>query len=327
MREKEKNMTEIKVGVIGCGYWGPNLIRNFIELPSSEVIAVADLKEDRLSYIQSRFPKLMVTSDFEDLYSLGLDAVVIATPPVTHFSIAQQCLRQNLNVLIEKPMTLNSQHALELVELAKEKDLILMVGHTFEYNPAVQFLKEIVDSGELGEVHYIDSARLNLGLFQPTLNVLWDLAPHDISILNYIMGTHPTSVSAEGMQCIFEGVYDIAYLNMMFPGNVLAHAHLSWLDPCKVRDKPEYTNTFGEFQCNYRYGGVSIPNIRFIEPLRQECQHFLESITNHTQPQSDGQAGLEVVKILEAAQRSLDSGGERQAIHLDVIKTKNPTAI
>jgi predicted dehydrogenase len=356
MREKEKNMTEIKVGVIGCGYWGPNLIRNFIELPSSEVIAVADLKEDRLSYIQSRFPKLMVTSDFEDLYSLGLDAVVIATPPVTHFSIAQQCLQQNLNVLIEKPMTLNSQHALELVELAKEKDLILMVGHTFEYNPAVQFLKEIVDSGELGEVHYIDSARLNLGLFQPTLNVLWDLAPHDISILNYIMGTHPTSVSAEGMQCIFEGVYDIAYLNLMFPGNVLAHAHLSWLDPCKVRritivgskkmvvyndveslekiriydkgvDKPEYTNTFGEFQCNYRYGGVSIPNIRFIEPLRQECQHFLESITNHTQPQSDGQAGLEVVKILEAAQRSLDSGGERQAIHLDVIKTKNPTAI
>jgi predicted dehydrogenase len=333
-------MNRVNVGVIGCGYWGPNLIRNFVEIPTSKVHAVADLSEDRLAHIKYRYPHIKVTKNYQDLFEMGLDALAVATPPVTHFSIALDCLQHNLHVLVEKPFTLNSVDAEELINTAQERDLTLMVGHTFEYNPAVQTLRELITSGEIGEVYYIDTVRVNLGLFQSDLNVIWDLAPHDISILLYILGHAPTSVSAHGEAYIFEDKHDIAYLHLEFPNNILAHVQISWLDPCKVRritivgsrkmvvyddvetlekikiyDKgveiPKYTDTYGEFQCSYRYGDVVIPNIHFAEPLRKECQHFLECVLNHSEPQSSGSTGLKVIKVLEMAERSLNNGGTK----------------
>jgi predicted dehydrogenase len=344
-------MKNIKVGIIGFGYWGPNLTRNFYELPMSELVAVADMKEDRLERARSLYPNVILLNDYKELFNIDLDAVVISTPPVTHFLIAKDCLEHGLHVLVEKPITLNSQHAQELIDLAHSRNLTLMVGHTFEYNPAVHALKSYIDSGELGEIHYIDGARLNLGLFQRDSNVLWDLAPHDISILLYLLGKRPISVSAQGMSCVFEHIYDVAYLNLIFPGNVPAYIHVSWLDPCKVRritvvgskkmavyndveneqkikiydkgvDTPPYTNgSFGEFQCSYHTGDITIPHIRFAEPLRQECQHFIDSIVNQTEPCSSGRDGLEVVKILEAAQQSLANGSTQEVIQWETPNT------
>jgi len=336
-------MESIKVGAIGYGYWGPNLVRNFVENPLSEVVMVADLKKDRLAKIKASYPQVQVTKDYRDLFNQNLDAVIIATPPPTHYPLAKECLEHGLHVLVEKPLTLKSMHAEELIEISKSKDLVLMVGHTFEYNSAVHTLKNLIDSGELGQIYYVDAARLNLGLFSRELNVLWDLAPHDISILLYILGRHPLSVSAHGMPFVNEGIHDVVYMNMVFPDNILAHIHVSWLDPCKVRrvtvvgskkmvvyndieslekiriydkgvEKPPYTDTFGDFQLSYRYGDVVIPNIRLSEPLQKECQHFLECINNHCIPQSSGQDGLQVVKIIEAAQRSLQRNGKHQEV-------------
>lgn len=336
-------MEKIRLGVIGCGYWGPNLIRNFVEIMRSEVVMVADLKEDRLNHIQSSYPQVQTTRNYQDLFTQNLDAVVIATPPATHYQFAKDCLAHGLHVLVEKPITINSQHAEELIELAAAKDLVLMVGHTFEYNAAVHAMKRLIDSGDLGKIYYVDSARLNLGLFQRDLNVLWDLAPHDISILLYLLGSHPISVSAHGSPCVFEGIHDVVYIDMLFPDCILAHIHVSWLDPCKVRrttvvgskkmvvyndieitekikiydkgvDRPPYTDTFADFQFSYRYGDVLIPNIKFGEPLRQECLHFLDCIQNHCEPQSSGKDGLDVVKVMEAAQKSLNRNGSYQEV-------------
>jgi predicted dehydrogenase len=336
-------MDRIKVGVIGCGYWGPNLIRNFVEIPQSEVVIVSDLREERLSHIKASYPQIKVTKDYQELFDQGLDAVVIATPPITHYQLARDCLQHDLHVLVEKPMTVTSEHAEDLIQIAKTNGLVLMAGHTFEYNAAVHTLKSLVDSGELGQIYYLDAARLNLGLFQREMNVLWDLAPHDISIMLYIMGIPPISVSAHGMPFVFEGIHDVVYMNLVFPDNILGHIHVSWLDPCKVRrltivgskkmvvyndtlnlekikiydkgvEKLPYTDNFGEFNCSYRYGDILIPNVRFVEPLRQECQNFLECIQNHTEPISSGQDGLEVIKVLEAAQLSLSRNGEHQEV-------------
>ena len=378
-------MNPIKIGIIGFGYWGPNLTRNFYELPTSHLMAIADLNEERLKQAQSKYPQILVTKDYREFFNLGLDAVVVATPPVTHYRIAKECLEHNLHVLIEKPITLKSKDAEELIELADAKGLTLMVGHTFEFNSAVHAMKNYIDSGELGDIYYIDAARLNLGLFQRDSNVLWDLAPHDISIILYLLGEKPISVSAHGMRCVSEGVVDVAYLNLMFPNNIPAHVHVSWLDPCKVRritvvgskkmavfndmenelkikiyDKgvnpPEYTNGgFSEFQYSYRSGDITIPNIRFIEPLRQECQVFIDRssgkrtdapkrelsgsieatqsevahdthdcfidakcmlcINNKAGPYSCGRDGWQVVKILEAAQHSMSNGSGNEVIH------------
>jgi predicted dehydrogenase len=328
--------------VIGAGYWGPNLIRNFVEVPQSRVVAVADLRPERLNFIQNSYPQIQMVSDYHDLFRMGLDAVVIATPPATHFAIAKDVLEHDLPVMIEKPLTLKSEHAVELIELAARKDLVLMVGHAFEYNVAVQALKSMIDKGELGKLHYIDAARLNLGLYQRGTNVLWDLAPHDISILCYILGMEPTSVIAQGISCITKGVFDVVYMNLMFPGNIMAHVHVSWLDPYKVRrvtvvgsekmvifndiesdkikivDKGVNSQTessnFAEFQYSYRNGDIVVPYIRFVEPLKQEANHFLDCIKNHKTPLTNGEDGLRVVRILEAAQCSLENFSKEEGI-------------
>lgn len=331
----------MRVGIIGCGYWGPNLIRNFVDLPNSEVVIVADLKKDRLAKIKSTYPHILVTENYKDIYDQKLDAVVVATPPSSHFAITKECLQHGLHALVEKPLTLDSQQANELVELAEDKKLILMVGHTFEYNAAVHAMKDLINNGDLGQVYYLDSARLNLGLFSKDLNVIWDLAPHDISILLFLLDKLPIAVSAHGTQCVFKGIHDVAYINLLFADNIMAHVHVSWLDPCKVRrttvvgskkmavyndieslekikiydkgvDTPEYTNNFGDFQFSYRYGDILIPNIRFGEPLKIECQHFMDCISTHTKPCSCGEVGLNVVKVLEAAQKSLFNSGHME---------------
>ncbi|HEX8993381.1 MAG TPA: Gfo/Idh/MocA family oxidoreductase [Anaerolineales bacterium] len=336
-------MRKLRVGIIGFGYWGPNLARNFHDIAASELVAIADQKEDRLQRARAMYPSVYLETDYHELFNADLDALVVATPPATHHAIARECLEHGLHVLVEKPITLNSRDAEDLINLAHAKDLMLMVGHTFEYNSAVLALKKYVDSGELGEIYYVDAARLNLGLFQRDSNVLWDLAPHDLSILLYLFGQNPISVSAQGMPCVFDGITDVAYLNLVFPNQVRAFVHVSWLDPCKVRrvtvvgskkmivyndieneqklriydkgvEAPPYTNGFGEFQCNYRSGDILIPNIRVAEPLRQECQHFLDCIANHCQPCSGGEDGLKVVKILEAAQRSMNNGSTQEVI-------------
>lgn len=335
-------MTAIRVGAIGYGYWGPNLARNFYELSGSELVAIVDRKEEQLKRAKSKYPDIVLTKDYNELFDMGLDAIVISTPPKTHFEIAKECLSNGLHVLVEKPMVLNSRDAEELIELAKTTGLTLMVGHIFEYNSAVIEMKNYIDSQELGDIYYIDTARLNLGLFQRDSNVLWDLAPHDISTLLFMLGQTPVSVSAHGMACVTEGIHDVAFLNLVFPDNLMAYIHVSWLDPCKVRrvtvvgsqkmavyndlgaegkiklyDKgvdPEYTDTFGEFQYAYRTGDITIPSFRFVEPLREECQHFLDCIKNGTEPRSSGLDGLRVIKILEAADRSMKNGSTREVI-------------
>ncbi|GAB4423059.1 MAG: Gfo/Idh/MocA family oxidoreductase [Anaerolineales bacterium] len=333
----------LRVGVIGYGYWGPNLTRNFFEIPSSEVVAIVDKKKEQLERAMQKYPRVTLVDDYRELFSMGLDAVVISTPPKTHFPIAFECLSNNLHVLVEKPLALNSEDAEALIKRAKTNNLTLMVGHTFEYNSAVKALKEYIQTGELGDIYYLDTARLNLGLYQRDTNVLWDLAVHDISILLNLLSEKPVSVSAQGMTSVSKDICDVAYLNIIFPNNIIAHVHVSWLDPCKVRrvtvvgskkmavfndlesegkiklydkgvDAPAYTDGFGEFQYNYRSGDITIPSFRFVEPLREECQHFLDSIINKTEPVSSGQSGLAVIKVLEAAERSIKNNGHQETI-------------
>lgn len=345
-------MPELRVGVIGCGYWGPNLIRNFVEIPDAELVAIADLDAQRLQELKTRFPDIRyITQDYTDLFELSLDAVVVATPPHTHYAIAAECLRNGLNVLVEKPLTLDSKDARALNTLAANMQRVLMVGHTFEYNPAVRALKEIIQSGEIGEVFYVDAVRASLGLFQTHANVLWDLAPHDVSIFRYILGADPISVRAEGTDCVQNGIEDIAYTHLVFPGNIPAHIRMSWLDPHKTRritvvgskkmviyDDVEslkkitifnkgvsvirHTDTYGSFQFAYHYGDVVSPYIHFEEPLRLQCLHFLDCIRQGGTPQTDGHNGLRVVQILEAAQQSLRNGSRVVDIPYDELGTQ-----
>lgn len=299
---------------------------------------MADSNPERLAHLQQVYPHVRATTDYQEVLAADLDAVVIATPPATHFPLAKEALLHGLHVFVEKPLALSSAHARELVELAEQRDRVLMVGHIFVFNPAVRALKRMIDSEEIGRVYYVDMVRVSLGMFQHDLNVIWDLAPHDISILLYLFGCDPIAVSAYGASCLQYGVEDVAYIRLVLPNYSLAHIRVSWLDPCKVRrvtvvgskkmvvyDDVEsleklrvydkgvecipYTNTFGEFQFAYHYGDITIPQIKLAEPLGLECRHFLECIQEHKRPETDGYNGLKVVQIIERAQCSLRNGG------------------
>jgi predicted dehydrogenase len=332
-------VASVRVGVIGCGYWGPNLVRTFLELPEAVVVAVADPRTSRLGHMRSRYPQIeQFTQDFATFFDMGLDAVVVSTPLETHFEVVNACLEHGLDVLVEKPITTKTRTALRLVDLAEQNSRILMVGHIGAYNPAVRALKELIDSGELGEIRYIDAVRVGLGAFHRSFNVVWDLAPHDVAILNYLLGEAPTTVNTRGVACIQEAIEDVAYMTLMFPSGVLAHARMSWLDPRKTRritvvgskkmavyddlesheklkiydkrvDTVIPTETFGEFQFTYHYGSVLSPYIEFEEPLRVECLHFLECVVERNVPLTDGRNGAEVVAVVEAAESSLKNGG------------------
>ena len=332
-----------RVGMVGCGYWGPKHLRNFHEVASSDVTMVCDVDKRRLEIVQSQYPHLKTTSNFKDLCEGNVDAIVIATPVKTHYKLAKEALLHNKHVLVEKPMTASSMEALELIELAEERSKVLMVGHTFVYNPAVDYLRQLVKNGELGDIYYINSARLNLGLIRPDVNVLWDLAPHDTSIVLYLLDKDPIAVSARGAGHIDPAVWDIAYLELRFPGETLVNIHVSWLDPCKIRqmtvvgskkmviyddvsdnekiriyDKGVTAdNENGKLTAwppNYRYGNVIIPYIANDEPLKVQTRDFLECIEQGKKPRSDGWAGLRVVKVLELADKSNLNGGSRETL-------------
>jgi predicted dehydrogenase len=332
-------MARLKIGAIGSGYWGPNLIRNFLELPETKMAVVADLDPLRLTAVRTRFPQIeTLTTDYREMFDRGLDAVVVSTPPETHADIVTDCLEHGLHVLVEKPLTTDVESATALKDLADERGLTLMVGHTFEFNPAVRMLKAMLDQSIAGDIRYIDAVRVGLGLFHPRLNVVWDLAPHDISILIHLLDEMPVTVSTRGVACVQEGVEDVAYMTLNFPSGILAHVRLSWLDPMKTRrltvvgsrkmivyddvaldekirvydkrvDAMPRTDTFGAFQFAYHHGGIEIPPIDFQEPLRIECQHFVDCIRSGERPLTDGENGVRVVRVIEAAQESLRQGG------------------
>ncbi len=331
--------TRVRFGVIGYGYWGPQLVRNLDRLAVGEVTHIVDFSSERQEIAHLEFPSARVTADLEELLSSDVHAVVIATPIRTHYELARAALERGKDVFVEKPLTASSTQAEELVSLARRLGRVLMVGHTFMYNPAVEELCRLVQDGALGNLYYIDAVRVNLGLFQRDINVMWDLAPHDLSILGYVLGMHPVSVSAQGGAYVRSHVHDVVYLHLRYPTGLLAHIQVSWLNPSKVRrftvvgdkqmvvyddveatekirvfnrgvDAPGHTSTFGEFQLSYRYGDIVSPHIRWSEPLSLECRHFAECIMERTTPRSDGHNGVQIVRILEAADLSLANGGE-----------------
>jgi len=301
-------MEKLRVGVIGCGYWGPKLARNFHDSALTELTHLADFREDRLAHMRELYPGVRTTTDYRELLRSEINAVAIATPVSTHHRLALDALSAGKNVLVEKPLAASTEQAREIAEAADRRGLIAMVGHTFQFNPAVDAVRHLVARGELGRVYYVDATRVNLGLLQPDINVIWDLAPHDLSILLHVLGTLPGSVSAQG------GVYvgrdrqshEVAYLTLRFPNDVLASLRLSWLDPVKTRritivgskkmlvyddiaddkvmlyDKgvevPPYSDTPEQFQMSYRHGPETAVPIEWCEPLRAECEAFARCI-------------------------------------------------
>lgn len=334
------------VGVIGCGYWGPNLVRNLSQLPISKVKYCCDLDDKRLKHMKALYPQVIATKRFQDLIEdEEVAGVAIATPVSTHYPIAKACLEGGKHVLVEKPLAGSIAEAEELNLIAEKRGLVLFAGHTFVYNTAVEKMKALVEAGELGEVFYVSSVRVNLGLFQEDINVIWDLAPHDISILNYIFGREPVTVSTFARSYIRPGIEDVAFIVLQYARGVVAHIHVSWLDPCKIRrttlvgskkmlvyddtsalekirvyDKgvtiqPHY-DTFGEFQLAYRFGDIVVPKINDVEPLKTECVHFIECMKNGSVPKSSGRTGLSVVRVVERACESAKLGGAPLAMEL-----------
>lgn len=333
----------VDFGLIGVGYWGPNLARNLSGLENGRLAWVCDARAEVLARAAVSYPSASTTNNIDELLRApDLDAVVVATPAGTHFEIASRCLRGGKHVLVEKPLAMSSAECDELIRLAEDADLKLMVGHTFLYSPPVIKLKGLVDSGELGDIYYAYSTRANLGQIRRDVNAMWNLAPHDVSILLYLFGSVPWQVSARGITHIQEGIEDVVFMYLDFPNGVTAQVHVSWLDPGKVRkltlvgsskmviyddvdpdakirvldkgvtkvanNKPESFSSFGEFQLLLRAGDVLIPKIAATEPLRTECQHFADCITNDQRPLTDGLHGRQVVRVLEAAQESMRLG-------------------
>ncbi len=330
----------IRIGVVGVGYWGPNLVRCFQELPECEVAFVCDRDTKKLQQITNRFPNVKVTVDDADVLQRDcVDAVVIATPTKTHYGLAQRALDAGLHTFVEKPLATSAEECANLIELAEANGRILFVGHVFLYSAAVAKLKQIVASGELGDIYYIASSRLNLGPVRRDVNALWDLAPHDTSIILELMGCSPTSVSCSGLAYLDHKIHDVCNLTMRFPENRIGIVHVSWLDPHKRRvmtvvgskkmavyDDIEPlekiriydtgvhpatdASTFGEFLYSYRYGDIQIPRIEEGEPLKREIRSFIDAVASGTRPKTDGWNGLQVVEVIEAADKSLrDSGG------------------
>lgn len=337
----EKSQNIINIAVVGCGYWGPNLIRNFNSLTESNVNLICDIDEDRLNHMKQLYPNAETTTDFDKIIdNKDIDAVAIATPVYLHYDLAKKSLQAGKHTFIEKPMASSVAECKELIGIAEKKQLTLMVGHTFIYTAAVQKIKEIADSGEIGQVQYISSRRLNLGLFQKDINVAWDLAPHDISIFLYILGEMPKSVNCQGKANVTPGIEDVTNMTIHFSNGGFAVLHSSWLDPNKIREMtivgsskmivyddteplekikiydkrvetPPHYDTFAEFHYSYHYGDMYAPYLKQGEPLKIECQHFLDCIKTGAKPNSSGYEGIQVIQILEAASKSLKNGGEK----------------
>lgn len=338
-----KNQEHVRIAQIGCGYWGPNLTRNVADNPNAELIALCDTDPVALQRVADKYPSVAKFQSVEALLAQSsVDAVVIASPSGLHYDHVLTALQAGKHVLVEKPMTTSTEKALELVKTAVAVDRFLMIGHTFLYNNLVHEVKKRIDAGELGEVYYAYSRRLNLGRFRRDCDVLWTLAPHDVSILNYWFDSRPHQVSARGLTCIGkeEHMAEVSFAQLDYPDGRSAHLHLSWLDPQKIRQmvivgsqkmliyddmnadryiqifdkrvEREYrspTDDFAEFSTLLRAGDLVIPNVRPAEPLSVEIDHFVACIRNGTKPLTDGWHGLEVIVILEALTRSMQDGG------------------
>ena len=329
----------INVGVVGCGYWGPNLIRNLHQTGAGHLKLVCDASEPRLAHMRKLYPEVEGTPHFERMLDgTTVDAVAIATPVRFHYEMAKACLLAGKHVLIEKPMARSTAECQELVDLAAQRGLVLMVGHTFLFSSPVRKVKEIIDRGDIGEIRYISARRLNLGLCQKDINVACDLAPHDLSIILHFLGEMPQSVACSGSCHITPGIEDVTTMYLAFRQECCALIHSSWLDPRKVREMtvvgsrrmivyddtqpiekikiydarvdvlPHY-DTFAEFTYAYHYGDAYVPYVKQEEPLKVECQHFLDCIRDGSVPLTSGRKGLEVVEILEAATASLKQRG------------------
>jgi len=329
----------IRVGVIGYGYWGPNVVRNFAEVTGAQVWAISDMSQERLALAHARYPSVTTTTDCHALIAdPAIDAVVIITPVSTHYPLALEALRAGKHVLVTKPLATSSEEAAELIEEADRRRRILLVDHTFIYTGAVRRIKELVDSGALGRLYYYDSVRVNLGLFQHDVNVLWDLAVHDLAIMDYILGAQPHSVAATGAAHIPGHPVNMAYLTCLFDNELIAHHHVNWLAPVKVRrtlvcgdrqmivyddlEPSEKVKVYDkgvtlssspervyESLIGYRTGDMWAPKLSLTEGLRVEAQHFLECIRHDRQPLTNGQSALRVIRVLEAAVQSLEQGG------------------
>jgi len=323
------------IGVVGCGYWGPNLVRNFRNIPNCSVKAICDVNVERLVHLQSLYPEVETVADFDRfLEESALDAVAIATPVKHQYALAKASLLAGKHTFIEKPMASSSAQCEELIEIARGNGLILMVGHTYLYSSAVKKIVDLVEAGDIGEIRYINCRRLNLGLFQKDINVAWDLAPHDISIILHVFGECPVSVNCSGNAHVTSGVEDVTNMSLSFRKKRFATIQSSWLEPRKVREmtivgtrrmivyddlqtlekiriydvrveRPPHYDTFAEFQYSYHYGDSYIPYIHQEEPLRSLAQHFVDCIANGTKAATSGEEGLELVKILEASSASL----------------------
>jgi len=329
-------MNPTKIAILGVGNWGKNLARNFCEILGEQDVTICDSDKERLEAMKRKYPGVKTEGDFESLVSNEkIQAVAVATPAVTHFQLAKRALQEGKHVLVEKPLAMEIDEAVDLINLAKEKNKTLMVDHLLEYHPAVEEMKRRIDSGELGQIYYAYGQRVNLGVVRTKENALWSLGPHDISVLLYLLGEEPKRVSAHGGVYLQkeENIEDVVFLDLEFAGSLRAHSHLSWLDPHKIRkmtvvgdremmvfddmesrdklkifDKGAEEKNEGRF--NVRFGDVHIPNIELAEPLKRMCLHFLDCVENGKRPRSDGYDGLRVLKVLDAAQRSLDSGGK-----------------
>lgn len=338
----------IKIAVLGAGHWGPNLIRNFHNQQRSVVRWVVDLNADRLSAVRSRFPEVQLTGDAQQaIRDPEVDAVVIATPTVTHYELVKQALLAGKHVMVEKPLTERSETGHELVELAEKMKRVLLVGHIFIYNPAVQWVKKYIDAGELGRTYYVSSQRTNLGPIRMDVNASWDLASQDIAIFNYWLGGAPVSASAVGGNWINPGIEDAVFATLRYPDSVIVHLHVSWLNPRKAREitvvadkrmltyddmnlneplriydkqvtderiKPGFVDTFASFRASVRDGDIRIPRVAMGEPLRSECDHFLDCVAKNQKPITSGAEGLVVVRALEAIERSMKNAGREEKV-------------
>lgn len=329
----------LDIAVVGCGYWGPNLIRNFNSLTGACVVAVCDNDEARLNHMRTLYPNVETTRDFKEILANDqVEAIVIATPVSRHHEMGMASLEAGKHTFIEKPMARSSKECVDLIKGAEDRNLTLMVGHTFVYTSVVNRIKEIIDAGDLGEILYISARRLNLGLFQDDINVAWDLAPHDISIILYLLSEKPIGINCQGKCHIRKGIEDVTNMSLAFKNGKFATIQSSWLDPNKVREMtivgsrrmlvyddlaqmekikiydkrveiPPHYDTFAEFHYSYHYGDVYSPYLNQIEPLKVECQHFIDCIEKKETPRSSGMDGLDVVQILEASDKSLKNGG------------------
>jgi predicted dehydrogenase len=335
----------VRIAVVGLGYWGPNLVRNLHDLRQAEVVWACDLAEEALVALARRYPAVPRTTSIDEVLSdPAVDAVVIATPVSTHHELALAALEADKHVFVEKPLAASSREALELVEEAARREVVLMPGHTFLYSPPVELIHDVLASGELGDIYFISMSRVNLGIHQPDISVVWDLGPHDFSILRYWLGELPATVGAMTRGCLMPNRPDVAFVHLAFESGTIAHVELAWLAPSKLRrttivgsekmivyddtsNEPvrifdsgarlKDPQTFGEYQLTYRTGDIVSPKVAATEPLALQLGDFCEAVRNGTRPRSSAELGLDVVRVTESVDRSLDLGGQPVRVETD----------